>query len=121
MTTDVAPTRRLYATTGDAFARLDEVSDGWNVELSLSGNGAQCLARDPGDHDTVFVGLRDGGVRRTTDGGKTWVDCELPEPGVFSVAVSPVDAAVYAGTEPSAFYRSNDRGKTWRELELATA
>jgi photosystem II stability/assembly factor-like uncharacterized protein len=35
---------------------------------------------------------------------------------VFSVAVSGVDGAVYAGTEPSALFRSDDGGETWREL-----
>src|SRR4029453_17872666 len=42
--------------------------------------------------------------------------CRLPAPGVFSLAVSPADGAVYAGTEPSALYRSDDRGETWVEL-----
>lgn len=107
---------RLYAATGDAVARLDEMGGGWRVELSLAGSGAQCIAVDPADPDTVYVGLHDGGVRRTKDGGRTWIDCDLPAPDVFSVAVSSVDGAVYAGTEPSALYRSNDRGETWREL-----
>ena len=53
---------------------------------------------------------------RSEDAGRSWIDCELPEPGVFSVAVSPSDGAVYAGTEPSRLFRSNDRGRTWREL-----
>jgi hypothetical protein len=108
---------RLYAATGDGFARLDEAGDAWTVELSLSGSGAQCLAVDPADPDTVFVGLREGGVRRSVDGGRSWIDCKLPEPGVFSLAVSPADGAVYAGTEPSALFRSEDRGERWRELE----
>ena len=110
-------TTRFYAATGDGIARLDEAGDAWEVELSLSGSGAQCLALDPADADTVYAGLREGGVRRTTDGGRTWVDCALPAPGVFSLAVSAADGAVYAGTEPSALYRSDDRGETWRELE----
>jgi photosystem II stability/assembly factor-like uncharacterized protein len=108
---------RLYAATGDAVARLDETGDGWTVEVSLPGSGAQCLALDPTDRDTAYVGLRDGGLRRSGDGGRTWLDCGLPAPGVFSVAVSPADGAVYAGTEPSALYRSDDRGQSWRELE----
>lgn len=110
------PTARLYAATGDGVARLDEAGGGWRVELSLEGTGAQCLALDPADPETVFAGLREGGVRRTTDGGRTWVDCGLPAPDVYSLAVSPADGAVYAGTEPSALYRSDDRGETWREL-----
>jgi photosystem II stability/assembly factor-like uncharacterized protein len=108
---------RFYAATGDGIARLEEEGDAWEVEVSLSGSGAQCLAIDPADPDTVYAGLRNGGVRRTTDSGMTWVDCALPALGVFSLAVSATDGAVYAGTEPSALYRSDDRGKTWRELE----
>jgi photosystem II stability/assembly factor-like uncharacterized protein len=53
---------------------------------------------------------------RTTDGARTWSDCALPADDVFSIAVSPADGTVYAGTEPSALYRSDDGGGTWREL-----
>ncbi|HSL63838.1 MAG TPA: hypothetical protein VK874_04200 [Gaiellaceae bacterium] len=108
---------RLYAATGDAIARLDETGDAWEVELSLAGSGAQCLAVDPADPDTVYAGLRERGLRRTRDGGRTWQDVGLPQPGVFSVAVSAADGAVYAGCEPSALFRSDDGGETWRELE----
>ncbi len=107
---------RLYAATGDAIARLDETGGAWQTTISLTGSGAQCLALDPADPDTVYAGLREGGVRRTTDGGESWIDCRLPATGVFSLAVSAADGAVYAGTEPSALYRSDDRGETWKEL-----
>jgi len=108
---------RLYAATGDGIARLDESADGWSVELSLAGTGAQCLTVDSDDGDTVYAGLREGGVRRTSDGGRSWDDCRLPDPAVFSLAVSPADGAVYAGTEPSRLFRSDDRGETWRALD----
>jgi hypothetical protein len=108
---------RLYAATGDGIARLDETGEGWRVELSLSGRGAQCLAVDPADADIVYAGLREGGVRRSGDGGRGWEDCGLPEPGVFSLAVSVADGAVYAGSEPSRLFRSEDKGESWRELE----
>ena len=67
--------------------------------------------------DTVYAGLREGGVRRTRDAGRSWVDCALPEPDVFSLAVSPADGAVYAGTEPSRVFRSDDGGESWRPLD----
>jgi photosystem II stability/assembly factor-like uncharacterized protein len=107
---------RLYAATGDAIAVLEEAGDGWSAELTLHGSGAQCLAVDPDDPPVIYAGLREGGVRRSADGGRTWVDCELPETAVFSLAVSPANGAVYAGTEPSAIYRSDDGGRSWREL-----
>jgi photosystem II stability/assembly factor-like uncharacterized protein len=91
---------RLYAATGDGIARLDEAGEGWTLSLSLSGSGAQCLALDPADPETLYAGLREGGVHRSLDGGRTWIDCKLPEPAVFSLAVSAANGAVYAGTEP---------------------
>jgi photosystem II stability/assembly factor-like uncharacterized protein len=109
--------RRLYAATGDSVARLDETRGGWAVEQSLEDSGTQCLALDPADPETVYVGLNGGGVRKTTDGGRTWEESGLEGEQVFSVAVSAADGAVYAGTEPSALYRSDDGGATWRELE----
>jgi photosystem II stability/assembly factor-like uncharacterized protein len=112
---------RLFAATGDAIARLDEIGGAWRVELSLAATGAQCLAVDPADPDAIYAGLRGGGVRRTGDGGRAWVDCALPEADVYSLAVSAADGAVYAGTEPSRVFRSDDRGGTWRELEALLA
>jgi hypothetical protein len=108
---------RLFAATGEAIARLDEANEVWSVELYLLGSGAQCLAVDPADGDILYAGLREGGVRRSIDGGRSWEDCGLPEPGVFSVAVSGADGAVYAGTEPSRLFRSDDQGASWCELE----
>ena len=108
---------RLYAATGDGIARLDEADEAWIVELSLAGSGAQCLTVDPNDPDTVYVGSRDGGVRRTRDAGRSWLDCDLPEPAVFSLAVSLADGAVYAGTEPSRLFRSTDGGGSWQALD----
>jgi photosystem II stability/assembly factor-like uncharacterized protein len=108
---------RLYAATGDGIARVEGVGVGWTAERLLSESGAQCLAVDPADRDVVYAGLRERGVRRSVDGGRSWVDCKLPEPGVFSLAVSSADGAVYAGTEPSRLFRSDDRGESWSELD----
>ena len=108
---------RLYAATGNGIARLDEAGGEWALELFLPESGAQCLAVDPADADTVYAGLREGGVRRTTDAGRSWIDCALPEPAVFSLAVSTADGAVYAGIEPSRLFRSDDRGGSWHALD----
>jgi photosystem II stability/assembly factor-like uncharacterized protein len=108
---------RLYAATGDGIARIDEDGGRWGVSVGLEGSGAHCLALDPADADTVYAGLREGGVCKTTDGGTTWADCALPDAGVFSLAVSAADGAVYAGTEPSRLFRSDDGGGSWRALD----
>ena len=108
---------RLYAATGDGIAVLTERAGEWTVEWLLREPGAGCLAVDPAEPDTVYAGLWEGGVRRSTDGGRSWVDCNLPEAGVYSVAVSAADGAVYAGTEPSRLFRSDDRGERWQALD----
>jgi len=107
----------LYAATGDGIARLEEEGGAWTVTPSLSGSGAQCLAVDQTDPEILYAGLREGGVRRSDDGGRSWIDCELPEPAVFSLAVSAADGAVYAGVEPSRLFRSDDRGESWSALD----
>src|SRR5262249_30303823 len=84
---------------------------------SLPGSGVQCVAVDPADPETVFVGLHEAGVRLSHDGGRGWIDCELPEAAVFSLAVSAADGAVYAGSEPSRLFKSRDHGESWRELQ----
>jgi hypothetical protein len=108
---------RLYATTGDAVARLTEGTAAWEVELSLAGTGAQCIALDLQAPETLLAGTRGRGLWRSDDGGGSWHDCGLPATDVFSVAVSPVDGAFYAGCEPSMVFASRDRGRTWVELE----
>ena len=108
---------RLWGATGDGVVRIDEDGGRWRVLLSLAGSGAQCLSPDPRDPDVAYAGLREGGLRKTADGGETWRDVGLPEPGVFSVAVSPVDGAIYAGCEPSRLFRSEDGGESWNALD----
>src|SRR5256885_16392378 len=96
----------LFATTGDAFVRV-------GAHTRLEGSGAQCLALDG---DTVYVGCRGSGLKRSADGGDTFEDLPLPEPDGYSVAVSAADGAVYAGTEPSRLFAIPDRGQRREEL-----
>ena len=112
---------RLYAATGDSIARLGEEEGGWSVRVGLAGSGAQCVAVAPDGADVAYAGCRARGVWKSADGGRTWTDTGLPEPSVFSVAVSAADGAVYAGCEPSTLYRSRDAGETWEELSALQA
>jgi photosystem II stability/assembly factor-like uncharacterized protein len=111
---------RLFVATGDAIARLDEERDGWRATNCLNRN-VQCLAVDPSAADVVYAGCRGAGVWKSDDGGESWNDLSLPQPDVFSVAVSPADGAVYAGCEPSMLFASRDGGGTWRELKALRA
>lgn len=84
--------------------------------LRLEDGHLNCVAVDPRHDGTLYVGRRAGGVLRSSDGGRSWRDLELPETDVYALAVSPVDGCVYAGTEPSKLFKSTDDGETWREM-----
>ena len=105
---------RLYAAGASAVA---VVEDG-RVRLTLEGRGARCLAVDPEDPDTLYIGTSDEGLFKSESGGEGWERISgIEHPRVTSVAVSPLDGAVYAGTEPSTLFVSRDGGASWRELE----
>ena len=107
----------LFAATGDGVARITRRGDEWTVALTLQDSGAQCLTLDPHHPGTLFVGSQGKGVWKSGDGGTHWQDMQLPQPDVFSVAVSAADGSVYAGCEPSMLFRSTDGGQSWHELE----
>jgi hypothetical protein len=105
---------RLYVAGGSAVSVIE---DG-RVETGLDGRGARCLALNPKDQDTLYVGTSDEGIFKSEDGGGTWEKLSgIEHPRVTAVAVSPTDGTVYAGTEPSALFVSRDGGGSWRELE----
>jgi hypothetical protein len=86
---------RLYAAGNNAVA---VVEDG-EVETALEGRGARCLAVNPEDPDTLYVGTSDEGLFKSQDGGGTWDRLSGVEyPRITAAAVSPADGALYAGT-----------------------
>jgi len=98
----------LLVATGAGLVRVGERS----TDILLARPGLQCVAVDGG---RILAGSRGSGLWESDDSGATWRDAELPATDVFSVAFSPVDGAVYAGSEPSALYVRRDRG-SWEEL-----
>jgi len=104
----------LYAATGDAIVRITREGDRFRAGTLLDEPGLQCLAADPRRPERIVAGSRGRGVWLSEDGGRSWEDARLPQPDVFSVAVSPADGAVYAGCEPSMLFRVGNGG--WEEL-----
>ena len=47
---------------------MSVIEDG-SVETGLEGRGARCLALDPEDPDTLYVGTSDEGIFKSEDGG----------------------------------------------------
>ena len=93
--------------------RLERAAQAWTVEPALEHANVQCVAARGA---LVLAGTRGDGIFLSEDSGATWRQAELPEPDVFSVAISAADGALYAGTEPSRLFVSRD-GATWSELD----
>jgi photosystem II stability/assembly factor-like uncharacterized protein len=84
----------------------------------------------PGDPTTYYVGLPEGGVWKTSNGGTTWkpVFDDLHIASIGAVAVAPSDPkVVYVGTGNQSgwsfttgkgVYKSTDAGKSWTAVGL---
>jgi hypothetical protein len=103
----------VFVCSPDRLVRLQHDGRSWTAEPVLEGVRGQCVAADGA---RVLVGTRERGAFLSVDEGATWEPVELPEPGVFSVAISAADGALYAGTEPSRLFVARDGGR-WVELE----
>jgi hypothetical protein len=103
----------VFACTRERLVRLDREGSSWSAEPMLEGAGAQCIATRGAQ---VLVGTRGNGVFASADVGATWTQHSLPEPQIFSVAISEADGALYAGSEPSRLFVARD-GEPWAELE----
>jgi photosystem II stability/assembly factor-like uncharacterized protein len=87
----------------------------------------------PGDPTTYYVGLPEGGVWKSSNGGTTWkpIFDEVRVASVGAVAVAPSDPkVVYVGTGDQSgwsfttgkgVYKSTDAGRTWSQIGLAAS
>jgi photosystem II stability/assembly factor-like uncharacterized protein len=103
----------FVCTRDDRLVRLEPDGGAWTATEALEGLGVQCVAARG---QRVLVGTRGNGLFVSDDGGESWDRVELPEPDVFSVAISAADGALYAGSEPSRLFVARD-GCAWTELE----
>jgi photosystem II stability/assembly factor-like uncharacterized protein len=107
----------LMVATGDKLVRIKLQDNRWSAARLPSGRGMQCLAVDPRNQEVLYAGSHGEGVWKSTSRGNDWTRLDFAEPNVFSLAISPADGALYAGTEPSKLFVSRDEGHSWRELE----
>jgi photosystem II stability/assembly factor-like uncharacterized protein len=75
------------------------------------------IAFDPRDPDAMYVGVEEGGVFRSRDGGASF---EPLNDGLYTdvhtVAVDPRDSRRLYATTGRGFYLSQDAGRSWRHM-----
>ena len=113
-----------YAPLAPFFRKSTDGGETW-TDLSSVGAPVSAIAIDPINSSRLFVGLpRVGhgfpilGVRRSDDGGSSWVsaDAGLGHAGVDCLVIDPRDPdTLYAGT-PTGVYRTRDAGASWSPI-----
>jgi photosystem II stability/assembly factor-like uncharacterized protein len=87
--------------------------------MSLPLRDVMSLALDPGNPQTLYVGVRSGGVYKSSDGGANWADFSTglpisPYSDVVSLAIDPGNPqTLYAGTAGGGVWKSSDGGANW--------
>src|SRR5262249_58753337 len=104
-----------------AFVPVRSVrADSW-VNTGPEAGVVNCIGPSPSDASVVYVGIANGGVYRSADGGATWspANTGLAELNVLSLAVAPSDPQhVVAGTSAGG-YRSINGGPTRAAVHTA--
>ena len=119
-----------------AAARVQQLNPSYFAQLRWRSIGpprsgyVSAPAGVPGDPTTYYVGLPEGGVWKTTNGGTTWkpIFDAVHVASIGAVAVAPSDPnVVYVGTGNQSgwsfttgkgVYKSVDAGKTWTNVGL---
>jgi photosystem II stability/assembly factor-like uncharacterized protein len=103
------PSPLLRSTTGSAASIL------WQP-YPVYGGEMTSIAMPSDDAQTVYVGTRDAGVFKATDGGATWQPARqgLTFFPIRSLQVDPLHPDIlYAGTDFDGIWKTTDAGATW--------
>ena len=78
------------------------------------------IAIDPGNRRSIWVGLEVDGVRRSKDGGDTWVAVNggIPNLDVHNVAVAAGPPKTVVVVVNNDVYTSTDDGATWKPIGI---
>jgi len=104
---------------------------GWRMIGPFRGGRTVAAVGVPGQPNTFYIGVNNGGVWKTTDAGRVWTPIfdDQPTQSIGAIAVAPSDPnVIYVGSgeglqrpdlsSGDGIYKSVDAGRTWRHLAL---
>jgi photosystem II stability/assembly factor-like uncharacterized protein len=101
-------------------------TDKWMFPSPPNVAHAKTMAFDPRDPKTIYVGVEQGALLKTTDGGDTWRELEsfsTPQDrsykDIHQITVRPTNPDELFMTTGPGLYHSSDRGETWEHLTLS--
>jgi photosystem II stability/assembly factor-like uncharacterized protein len=92
----------------------------WNtISQELRGMEVNVLASHPRRRETIYAGIRGGGLFCTDNAGMSWqrLGEKVLSDKVRALALDPSNPeTIYVGTEPPALWKSEDGGASWKEI-----
>ncbi len=78
------------------------------------------LVFDPRDPETAYIGTRENGIFKTTDGAEHWEQLDFPPVKVYGLTIDRNSGdRMYASgvySDIAKIYRSDDAGENWKEI-----
>ncbi len=112
--------KALFIGTLDGIFKVVRANGNWKIESKqLDGAEINAVVIDPRNRQTLYVGIRGGGLCRSDDGGGSWRKFGegVLSDKVRALTLDPSDSkTLYVGTEPPALWKSEDGGESWREI-----
>ena len=112
-------TRRLRVVVALVVSSLAGTVDaGFNDWTKSGPNGiVTALARDPSTPSTVYAGILNDFVVKSTDGGESWTALSAGPISVIDLAIDPkTPTVVYAAVNFVGVFKTSDGGDTWMLL-----
>jgi len=115
---DVASTvTSIYAyagTAGEIYTSTNGIDWALAGGTEIGTDNFYTLVVDPQDSRTAYVGTKEKGVYRTTDGGVGWTPSGLSSMTIRALALHPDDSEIiYAGTLSHGIFKSTNGGASW--------
>lgn len=111
----------IYIAKGAKLLKSDDCLRG--VDLNIYGDtranvSVDRVVVDWFDNKVVWIGLSNGDVLKSLDGGDSWSTVLVAKNQIEDILVSAKDSRqILVATKNSGFFRSEDGGATWKQVE----
>lgn len=114
---------RLYTSKdmGKTWTELSSLTtvpgaDTWDFPAPPHDAHLKVITIHPGNPDTIFACIEQGGLFRSTDAGETWDNLNVPDPDIHRLLIPESNTGRYFVPTGTGIFRSNDYGASWSNI-----
>ncbi len=107
----------IYALVSNTLYKTTDCARKWKDIYSESGKSLKSIDLDPFNTQTVYIGIIDGRLLRSSDGGYQWSVLKSFDSSINEILINPKDSKkIYLGLKNNGIYKSDDNGESWRDI-----